>query len=147
MAGDIDRYRDLPNSPNGTILDPLRRRAAEDVDVVLTGYGGDDWFTGSPLHTADILREGRVFAAARQYRHDVVLPGRGYTRASLLRTAIAPLLPRAARAVLRPVAGGRRPPYHWLPARLLAPGALGARLPPAAHPGGRTFGQRARDKP
>jgi len=141
MAGDIDRYRDLPNSPNGTILDPLRRRAAEDVDVVLTGYGGDDWFTGSPLHTADILREGRVFAAARQYRHDVVLPGRGYTRASLLRTAIAPLLPRAARAVLRPVAGGRRPSYNWIRPELVARVALGDRLRPVPHRAWRTFVQ------
>jgi len=96
------------------VLDPLRRRAAAEVDVVLTGYGGDDWFTGSPLHTADLLREGRVLAAARQYRHDVALPGRGFTRAGLLRAAVAPVLPRAARAVLRPVAGSRRPSYDWI---------------------------------
>jgi asparagine synthase (glutamine-hydrolysing) len=111
---DVTRFRDVPTYPNGSVLDPLRRLAALEVDVLLTGIGGDDWFTGSPLHTADLLREGRIAAAVRQYRHDVALPGRGYTRAGLLRSAIAPLLPRAARAMLRPLAGSRRPAYDWI---------------------------------
>lgn len=132
---EVDRYRDLPTYPNGSVLDPLRRRAAADVDVVLTGYGGDDWFTGSPLHTADLLREGRVLAAARQYRHDVALPGRGYTRAGLLRAAVAPVLPRAARAVLRPFAGSRRPSYDWIRPEFAARVGLTDRLSrPAARP-------------
>lgn len=125
---DVARYQDLPTYPNGSVLDPLRRRAAPEVDVLLTGYGGDDWFTGSPLHTADLLREGRVLAAARQYWHDIALPGRGYTRAGLLRTAIAPLLPRAARAVLRPLAGARRPSYDWIRPEFAARVGLSDRL-------------------
>lgn len=132
---EVARYQDLPAYPNGSVLDPLRRLAASEVDVVLTGYGGDDWFTGSPLHTADLLREGRVLAAARQYRHDIALPGRGYSRAGLLRTAIAPLLPRAARAVLRPLAGARRPSYDWIRPEFAARVGLTDRLRwPAAHP-------------
>ena len=111
---DVARFHDVPTYPNGSVLDPLRRLAAPEVDVLLTGIGGDDWFTGSPLHTADLLREGRFAAAVRQYRHDVALPGRGYTRAGLLRAAIAPHLPRAARAMLRPLAGSRRPSYRWI---------------------------------
>jgi asparagine synthase (glutamine-hydrolysing) len=130
---DVARYRDLPAYPNGSVFDPLRRRAAPEVDVVLTGVGGDDWFTGSPLHTADLLREGRLVAAARQYCHDVTLPGRMYTRTGLLRTAIAPLLPRAARAVLRPFVGARRRSYDWIRPEVAARVGLSDRLrwPPA----------------
>jgi asparagine synthase (glutamine-hydrolysing) len=111
---EVARYRDLPTYPHGRVLDPLRRRAAAEVDVALSGSGGDDWFTGSPVHTADLLRDGRWLEAARQYRHDVALPGRGYTRAGLLRTAIAPLLSPPARAILRPLVGTRPPVHAWI---------------------------------
>lgn len=92
---------DIPSQPNGTILDPLRtaaRRAG--ARVVLTGYGGDDWFTGSPSHTIDLLRRGRVMAALRQLHADASLPGRGYRLASLTRLAIGPFVPRAIRRAL-----------------------------------------------
>jgi asparagine synthase (glutamine-hydrolysing) len=111
---EVARYRDVPQYPNGFMLDALRQRAAADVDVVLTGYGGDDWFTGGPLHTADLLRGGRLAAAARQYWSDTALPGRSFTRLGLLRTAVAPLLPRAARPALRPLAGGSRRTHEWI---------------------------------
>jgi asparagine synthase (glutamine-hydrolysing) len=128
IADEIDRYRDLPPYPNGMILDPLRRLAAGHVDVVLTGYGGDEWFTGSPSHTADLLREGRVMAAARQFLHDRRLPGRTYTTAGLLRTAFAPLLPPWARAVLRPVAGAARETFPWITADFARRASLADRL-------------------
>ncbi len=114
VEADVARFRDLPAFPNGSVLDPLRVRAAAEVDVVLSGAGGDDWFTGSPVHTADLLREGRLVAAARQYRHDLGLPRYGYTPARLLRMAIGPLLPRTARAILRPFFGTTPPACGWI---------------------------------
>ena len=111
----IRRSRDVPPEPNGAILDPLRRKAKDrGVDVVLTGYGGDDCFTGSPSHTADLLRDGRLVAAALQWTRDGGLPGRGYRYAQLARTAVAPLLPAALKTALRPIAGSPPPRYEWI---------------------------------
>jgi asparagine synthase (glutamine-hydrolysing) len=138
---EIARHQDLPSYPNGTVLDPLRRRAAPDVDVMLTGYGGDDWFTGSPLHTADLLREGRLLSAAQQFRHDLTVPGRGYTAGGLLRTAVGPLLPRAVLQVLRPLAGTRPPSYDWIRAGFAERVGLRDRLRAPALPPCRTLVQ------
>lgn len=141
MQRDIARFHDVPVYPNGSVLDPLRRRAAPEVDVMLTGYGGDDWFTGSPLHTADLLRQGRLLRAAMQYRHDIRLPGRGYTPGSLLRTAVSPLLPRVARAVLRPLVGTPLPSYDWIRPGFAARVGLRERLRPPRPPRCRTLVQ------
>jgi asparagine synthase (glutamine-hydrolysing) len=132
MEAYVERYQDVPTYPNGSVLDPLRRRAAAEVDIVLTGYGGDDWFTGSPLHTADLLREWRLVAAAKQYLHDVALPRGGYSAAGLLRTAIGPLLSPAARAVLRPLAGTRPRTYDWIRPEFAARVSLRERVRPPA---------------
>jgi asparagine synthase (glutamine-hydrolysing) len=105
---------DMPQYPNGIMLDPLRaasRRAG--ARVVLTGYGGDDWLTGSPAHTTDLLRRGRLIAAWRQLRADARLPGRGYSVLGLASGAVAPLLPDSVRATIRRLR--RRPPrFAWL---------------------------------
>jgi asparagine synthase (glutamine-hydrolysing) len=138
---DLARFKDVPAYPNGSVLDPLRRRAAPEVDVMLTGYGGDDWFTGSPLHTADLLREGRFLRAAQQYRHDIALPGCGYTPGNLFRTAVGPLLPRVARAALRPLLGTRPPSYAWIRPAFAARVGLRERLRPPAPPRCRTLVQ------
>jgi len=122
------RHADLPAFPNGATLDPLRRRAAADVDVVLTGYGGDDWFTGSPLHTVDLLRDGRVLAAAIQIAYDARLPGRCYSAAGLVRASVSPLLSPRVRDWLRPIAGVAPPTYPWIRSELSARVDLDARL-------------------
>ena len=141
ITAEIARYRDLPAYPNGAILDPLRARAAQDVRVVLTGYGGDDWFTGSPLHTTDLLRQGRIVAALRQLRADAALPGRTYTMRGLARAAAVPLLPRGLRRVLRPIAG-KRPSFPWIRPELAARVALADRLRQRPEPFGGTFVQQ-----
>jgi asparagine synthase (glutamine-hydrolysing) len=128
IDAEIARCRDLPTLPNGAILNPLRRAAAAEVDVVLTGYGGDDWFTGSPLHTTDLLRRGRLLAAAAQLAHDTRLPGRGYSLAGLIRSTVAPLLSPRTRSWLRPVAGARRPSFPWIRPEFAARVALADRL-------------------
>jgi asparagine synthase (glutamine-hydrolysing) len=45
VCAEVDRYLDVPAYPNGSVMDPLRlRAAAEGASVVMTGYGGDEWF-------------------------------------------------------------------------------------------------------
>jgi asparagine synthase (glutamine-hydrolysing) len=47
VRAEVDRYLDVPAYPNGSVMDPLRRRAAiTGASVVMTGYGGDEWFAG-----------------------------------------------------------------------------------------------------
>jgi asparagine synthase (glutamine-hydrolysing) len=108
------RHADLPAYPNGAMLDPLRRLAVGEIDVALTGYGGDDWFTGSPAHSVDLLREGRLVAAAIQLVHDARLPGRTYTAAGLLRASVSPLLSPRVREWLRPLAGAPPLTFPWI---------------------------------
>jgi asparagine synthase (glutamine-hydrolysing) len=139
---EIDRYGDLPSFPHGAILDPLRARAAADVQVVLTGYGGDDWFTGSPLHTTDLLVEGRPVAALRQLAQDAALPGRGYTLGGLARSCVAPLLSAGVKRVLRPIAGSRPARFDWIRPEFASRVALSDRLKPAAPPAYPTYVQR-----
>ena len=142
MEREVARYRDLPTYPNGSVMFALGRRAAAEVDVALTGCGGDEWFAGSILHTADLLRDGHLLAAVRQFREDVALPGRGFTRADLFRLAVSPLLPRAVRAALRPLAGGRRPSYDWIRPEFAARVGLSERLRPPSRGAWRTHAQR-----
>jgi asparagine synthase (glutamine-hydrolysing) len=143
IEAEVDRYRSTPAWPNGVVLQPLRTRARQlGLDVVLTGYGGDEWFSGSVHHTADLLRAGRLVAAARQLRQDVALPRHGFSYAALIRIAVAPLLPGWLKAVVKPVLGSPRPRYDWIRPELAARAELAARLAPPPVPGFPTLAQR-----
>ncbi len=62
----VARYLDYPDYPNGAMSDPLEQAAHDrGTRVLLTGLGGDEWFQRPDLHLADLLRQGRFFAATR----------------------------------------------------------------------------------
>ncbi len=132
------RTLEVPQYPTGTMLDPLRAAARRSgARVILTGYGGDDWLTGSPAHTTDLLRRGRLVAAWRQLRADSRLPGRGYSPASLARAVAAPLLPESVRAAARRVR--KRPPaFDWLSPGFRRRTSIDDRLRPASTEGFRS---------
>jgi asparagine synthase (glutamine-hydrolysing) len=89
-----DRYLEVPMTP-GLTADVLRREAASvGVRTLLTGCGGDDFFTGSPLHLLESIRSGSILGAAR--------------------AAISPLLSDRVRSFLRPVFGGRPARRSWI---------------------------------
>lgn len=103
------RYLDVPAHPNSLAADPLRARAAADgVRVVLTGVGGDDFFTGDPSSPSELLRKGRVLAWSR--------------------ALVSPLLSDRARGLLRPVFGARPPRHRWIRPAFAARHALAERL-------------------
>src|SRR4029453_15950925 len=61
------RYLDSPAYPTSTLTTSLRERAAASgVGVVLTGYGGDELFTGDPAGAADLIKQGQVIRWARE---------------------------------------------------------------------------------
>ncbi|MBM3771791.1 MAG: hypothetical protein FJW27_11030 [Acidimicrobiia bacterium] len=69
------RFRDLPNYPNGCTADPIKQRAVErGFKILLTGFGGDDWFTGSLRHWGDSIRRGDLLTLARQIWFDRRVP-------------------------------------------------------------------------
>jgi asparagine synthase (glutamine-hydrolysing) len=75
-AVEFQRAWELPAvSPNGFVWRPLLERAAADgVDVLLDGEGGDELFGCARYLVADQLRRGRPLAAVRTARR---LPGMG----------------------------------------------------------------------
>lgn len=115
-ANQIRKYLEYPDYPNGGGADPtpeeLRRRG---IRVCLSGLGGDEWFTGSYLHYADLLRDSRVFDLLEQSRSDrklhrlgtVILP-----RYPLVRAGLWPLLPGTLRRAINRCRGPRFP--RWL---------------------------------
>ena len=105
------RYLDMPASPTSLVADQLRARAAATgVRLVLTGYGGDDFFTGDPSSPWDLLREGRVVAWGR--------------------ALVSPVLSDQARERLRPILGARPRRLSWLRPAFAARVALDERLRP-----------------
>jgi asparagine synthase (glutamine-hydrolysing) len=85
---------DVPPLPNSVASDPLRDlAAAAGVGVLLTGFGGDDFFTGVPAPRA-LLRQGHVIA---------------WSRAIASRR-----LPEPVRDLLRPVLGAKPTPQPWI---------------------------------
>jgi asparagine synthase (glutamine-hydrolysing) len=140
---EVDRFHDLPSDPSGASSHPLRRRVRDaGVRVLLSGYGGDEFFTGSPSHTADLLQQGRLLAATRQLLHDVALPGRGFSYLGLARGAVGPLLPPFARRVLKPLLGNPPRRFDWIPAAFAARVALRDRLKPRPEPPAGSHAQR-----
>jgi asparagine synthase (glutamine-hydrolysing) len=53
---DIRNHMDFPDYPNGSMMKPLMKLAGDmDIRVMLTGLGGDEWFTGKNTYLVDIL--------------------------------------------------------------------------------------------
>ena len=123
------RAGDLPEIATGEFMQAsmLERVAADGHDVLLTGFGGDDWLTGSVFQAADLLRSGRPIAAwrfAQQYRAVHFLdPG----AAAFLRSTVVSLLSESTKRWARRVRV-RRHEWPWLTPALVQRVDLAARL-------------------
>jgi asparagine synthase (glutamine-hydrolysing) len=122
-ARDVDAHRELPDYPNAVAWYPLMKAARRrGCDVILTGVGGDDWFTGSFFHYADMLRQLRLRALWTQIAADRAFAGEGDTAAvafppnALWHLAVFPLVPMSARTVARRLLGRRGFPSWISPA-------------------------------
>jgi len=114
LAAECARYLDLTLPPART-ADALRTRARElGITTVLTGCGGDDYFSGSPLYLTSLLRSGRVLAFAR--------------------AVSAATLSDGTRARLRPLFGARPPARPWIRDTFARATDLEARLRPRPLP-------------
>ena len=111
FSADAAASLDLPESPSSSMMQPLRGAAvASGCSVVLTGYGGDDWFEPSYGELIDLLRRGRVIASGRWLAEmarvltQIPLP-------HIVRHGLWMGLPPAAKRVVRGVL--RRNPVPW----------------------------------
>lgn len=100
------RSRDLPDYPNGAMTETLNERMrALGVRVALTGFGGDEWFTGSRFHYADLVRAGRLGTIVRQVRADRANPDAGFTWSQTLVMGLWPQLPKRMQRVVKRALG------------------------------------------
>jgi asparagine synthase (glutamine-hydrolysing) len=138
-------YADIPDYPATTAYYPLLRRAREKgIRVLLTGAGGDDWFTGSTSYYADLLKCGRILLLARYLREDARAEVFAYPYKSLYLHGIRPLVPRALIRVLRKLKWKAASPWPWISGTLLERTRLSERLRPSGStPSGKSFAQDA----
>ncbi|MCB0173568.1 MAG: asparagine synthase (glutamine-hydrolyzing) [Anaerolineae bacterium] len=100
------RYKDFTGYPNGSQSNTLRALAREKgVPVLLTGYGGDEWLTGSSYHYADYLRGLRVGPFFRQVHTDFSEYGINHTSRRVLTYGLRPLVPQGMRQIIKRAIG------------------------------------------
>lgn len=133
--GDARGHRDFPATPNEAAAWPLWSLAREKgFRVLLSGCGGDEWFTGNSLHYADYLRGFRLPTLVRQMRADRRLPrGAGVPAVwvparPLLHAGLLPLVPPRLLAAGRRLLGRGEPAPGWIDARFARRIGLADRL-------------------
>ena len=136
----VERHRDWPDYPGGLAWHPLKQLARErGCQVMLTGLGGDEWFVGSWLHYADLLRDWRLGDLVRQARSDARIAGvtGSISPRSLkvLRFGIWPLVPEPIRRTWRAVRRRRATPAWVKPAFAAEHTAGGSPEATGPHPG------------
>jgi asparagine synthase (glutamine-hydrolysing) len=86
----------------GVSDDALTRRMADDgCRVALSGVGGDEWLAGAYLHTADLIRNRRFVAGARQLWDDAHNPDVFHGMGVLARSCVWALTPEHFKRVVR----------------------------------------------
>ena len=122
----------LPLRPNtsGTLVSVCEHLRQRGIRVLLTGEGGDDWFTGSMAHWPDLLLRGRWRQLLKESRERQ--PGRPLWRAGagVARHGLATLLvPSLRRALIYPHLRLGRPP-EWIRPDWARRIGLADRVPP-----------------
>ncbi len=116
----------LPTTGPGWVTElPLVRRAAADgIEVMLDGQGGDETFGPAPFLVADRIRAGRLVSAIDLIRHGFPKAGAGApwrpTGRLLMHYGLRPALPHAVYSTLRRLRGPERHSPHFLSERASA---------------------------
>ena len=105
------RYCDFPDYPYENSSYPLLALArSKGFRVLLTGFGGDEWFVGKSWYCADLLRAGRIFDAVRWAQSS---GGGLQSLKTLLVSGFFPLLPQHVQRLVRGIRGADEIPA-WL---------------------------------
>ena len=105
----VARYLDIPDYPNGSMSDSMEHLAREKgFRVLLTGLGGDEWFTGNEHRYADLLKHLKIQTFIRQARQDwyvtSLLP---VPSNPLWRWTLKPFIPAPVQQMIRRLKNGR----------------------------------------
>lgn len=124
----IARHKDLPDSPNGAPLTVPLHRAFRDAgaSVVITGIGGDQWWSGEFDHMSDLLRRLDLAALYRWKAAGANMGDSEWTWGTFARYGLLPFMPAAAKRAIRTVAPAPLPP--WVSPELAARVGLRDRL-------------------
>ncbi|MFH1935732.1 MAG: asparagine synthetase B family protein [Pseudomonadota bacterium] len=112
----VEQYLDIPDYPNGSMSDSIENLAKKKgFTVLLTGLGGDEWFTGSQYHYCDLLRKFRIQSFFRHVRQEfglysvIPLPSK-----PLLNYSLRPLIPEKFLRGLRGLANRSNKAPAWI---------------------------------
>lgn len=100
--GLVHRYKEFLDYPNGASFNTLKSLVAQKgFRFILTGLGGDQWFTGTDYYCADLLLQFRLIELVRRLRTE---RGRTYGRSPLgvlLKQGIQPIVPGPVRRAIK----------------------------------------------
>lgn len=97
FAEDVRRYLDFPGAPNGAMHDPLMGLAQKrGFGVLLSGVGGDEWFSEGSAHYPELLRSFRIREFIRRIRWESAALEPACRAPRMLRVGPWPLLLRTA---------------------------------------------------
>ena len=124
----IAAHRDLPDMPTGAPLFAPLHAALRNAGagVVLTGFGGDQWWSGESAHAADLLRRGDVAGLLAWKRAGPSMGDVQWSWPAFVRDGVLPLLPSAVRRAARRARPARPP--AWIDRRFAARVGLTDRL-------------------
>jgi asparagine synthase (glutamine-hydrolysing) len=114
----VKRHMDIPYWPNGTMADSLKSLVkGENVKVLLTGHGGDDWLTGSQYHYADLLKSLSFLKLFRQRfssRDSEYAAYRRTPQSPIYRYGFRPLVSQYAGEFVRKIKKSTFHPPPWI---------------------------------
>lgn len=139
------RHRDLTAIPDGGAATAHFFSLARErgMRVMLTGYGGNEWLEGTPLHLADLLARFRLGALVRQARADMDFAGYPSLASTIWGGGLLPLVPPKARRLAGRLLGRSGVP-RWIEPGFARATALADRIRSVEpEPPFRTHAQRA----
>lgn len=111
---ELQRYQDFPGYPNGAMMESFYRLVrTKGCHVILTGLGGDEWFSGARYFYSDLLQRLRLRSLVRQVNYDYQYGGAAFCFNRILRFGLWPLVPQTGRRLIRRGMGRPELPY-WL---------------------------------
>ena len=116
-AEEVREHKYLPTDPTGLLSNDMKEiQARRGFQVILTGWGGDEWLAGDEYPHADLLRTFKIGALLRQIRSDRARLGLLESGRFFLKRGVLPLLPRSLRDGLRHIrSAAGRGPAPWIP--------------------------------
>lgn len=100
----IAAHADIPDYPTGgPMLAPLHAALRErGAGVVLTGFGGDQWWSGETAYMADLLRRGRLGALRRWHAAGASIGDEvQWSWQTFARDGVLPLVPNPLKRAVR----------------------------------------------